>query len=91
MTTKAHPEFCYAILPGRKRAVILIKRGEEGYWPEHGMTVEEAERRNGLFNVTPAMRTAMQVGSMFGWHLPGADPERAEELYSNAKPLSVEG
>lgn len=29
----ALPEMCYATLPGNPRSVIIVKRGERGYWP----------------------------------------------------------
>lgn len=53
---------------------ILIRRGETGYYPAPfpDFDVDAFNRRKG---VTPAQREAMLGGSMFGWHLPIADPD----------------
>ncbi|MDF0491457.1 hypothetical protein PX699_16770 [Sphingobium sp. H39-3-25] len=67
------PEMCAAHLPGTDEPIV-IKRGEKGYWPmPDGMTIEAI---NATFDATPAQITAMQAGSMFGWDVPGADPDR---------------
>lgn len=52
--------------------VIALKRGEPGYYPIH--TPLTADALNQGEGVTPAQREAMLTGSMFGWHLKGADP-----------------
>ena len=58
--------------------VIAVKRGEYGYHPIH--TTATADELNERRGVTPAMREAMLVGSMFGWHVPGADPDTYHDL-----------
>jgi len=63
--------------------VIALKRGEPGYYPVHGRLT--AEELNALEGVTPAQREAMLTGSMFGWHLKGADPKFHEELAKRAR------
>ena len=40
--------------------------------------VEEADRLNERMGVTPAQRLAMEIGSMAGWDVPGADPKNYE-------------
>ena len=52
--------------------LIAIKRGEQGFHPIHSRL--SADQLNELNSVTPAQREAMLCGSMFGWHLKGADP-----------------
>lgn len=53
---------------------IIIKRGEQGYWPmPASFTVDKL---NADFEATPAHIAAMQAGAMFGWHVPAADPDR---------------
>lgn len=67
------PEMCASHLPGTAEAIV-IKRGERGYWPlPEGMTVEGI---NTTFGASPAQIAAMEAGSMFGWDVPGADPDR---------------
>jgi hypothetical protein len=74
---KGLPELCYALLETEKRAII-IKRGEKGYyqtdWPD-GYTQEMIDNLNQRLGVTKAQAEAMHVGSMFGWSVPGANPE----------------
>ncbi len=53
---------------------ILIKRGESGYYPSPHI---DADTFNAESGVTARQREAMQVGSMFGWHVPGADADNA--------------
>ena len=69
---------CYAGLPPVCAAVnletdlsIIIRRGPLGYWAAKGLDVDAF---NEIYNVTPGQKEAMIVGSMFGWHTPGADP-----------------
>lgn len=67
------PEMCATRLVGTGE-VIVIKRGETGYWPiPDGMTVDQV---NAAFGATPPQIAAMEAGSMFGWAIPGADPGR---------------
>ncbi|MBV1686425.1 hypothetical protein KRR38_01735 [Novosphingobium sp. G106] len=51
---------------------IILKRGESGYWPlPADMTIESF---NASFAPTPGQIAAMEIGSAFGWGVPGADP-----------------
>ncbi len=68
------PEFCFSV-NNITNEVILIKRGESGYYPYFdGIYKGEdyAKRRNDEFGITPAQVDAMVIGSMFGWDVPGA-------------------
>lgn len=67
------PEMCASTLVGTGEAIV-IRRGETGYWPlPDGMTIDHIEA---TFRATPAQIAAMEAGSMFGWDMPGADPDR---------------
>lgn len=71
--------------------VVLVRRGHKGYWPLEGMSKEAADKRNAVLGVTPAMRESMTYGSVFGWHIPLADPDEAERIFSLATPLEPKG
>lgn len=65
------PELCASInLTDGKP--ILIRRGVMGYYPAPTIDVDGFNERH---NVTPAQREAMEIGSMFGWEVPGANPD----------------
>jgi glutamate-1-semialdehyde aminotransferase len=53
-----------------------IKRGVSGYTPLAKLTDKLAAELNAQLGATPAQMKAALVGSMFGWHVPGADPDR---------------
>lgn len=70
------PRFAYGRLPTDGKS-ILIKRGETGYWPtETPVDVDAANERLGI---TKAQAEAMMVGSVFGFDVPGADPDTYDE------------
>ena len=77
------PELCFSTLKSTGQ-IICIKRGETGYYPAAGSSldkeanIEAADSYNERLGVTPAQRQAMEVGSMFGWDVPGADPASYE-------------
>jgi hypothetical protein len=78
---KGLPEFCFGTDPITNE-VILIKRGEQGYYRYYNGTLkgkEKARELNEQLGVTIAQAEAMFVGSMFGWHVPGANPDRYNE------------
>lgn len=58
--------------------VIAVKRGESGFHPI--FTRLSADELNQQDGVTPAQREAMHIGSMMGWHVPGANPATHERL-----------
>lgn len=57
---------------------IIIKRGEPGYWPMPSSIA--IDRFNASFAVTPAKIAAMEAGSLFGWDVPAADPDRYDDV-----------
>ena len=77
------PELCFSTLASTGQ-LICIKRGESGYYPSDWDTgdkernVELADELNENLGVTPAQRQAMEIGSMVGWDVPGADPGNYE-------------
>jgi len=73
------PERCYATLASTGE-LIRIERGEPGYYPEPEYTeFATAEMLNDALGVSKAEAEAMFTGSMFGWHVPGADPAMYDE------------
>lgn len=73
------PDKCYAVLPGDSK-IIIIKKGESGYYKTDIDTKDKVESTtladtyNEKLGVSKAQREAMVAGSMFGWHVPAADP-----------------
>lgn len=70
------PEVCYSADAGPGE-LVAIKRGQMGYYPvdtyqEHWQAEAMAANKNRLLGVTAEQRQAMVIGSMFGWHVPGA-------------------
>lgn len=83
------PEQCYSILPS-SNDVIIIKRNEKSYYKTDIPVASKEDARalvdeyNGKLGVTKAQEEAMKVGSMFGWHVPGADPKNYDK---DGKPI----
>lgn len=73
--------YCYGYLPTTNE-VIRIDFGEMGYCPIKVMKTgrSEAAEMNREIGVTPAQAEAMKAGSMFGWMVPAAFPERYDEI-----------
>lgn len=71
-------------------SLILIQNGEQGYYPSSWSTNDPEENRriadsyNQKLGITPEQEKAMSVGSMFGWDVPGANPD----FWKKAKTLS---
>lgn len=80
------PEMCFSTLL-TTGDLICIKRGETGYYPSEWDTgdkernVELADQLNEKLGITIWQRKAMEVGSMCGWDVPGADPAKYLEDY----------
>ena len=75
---------CFSTLASTGQ-LICVKRGENGYYPSDWDTgdkernVELADELNENLGVSPVQRQAMEVGSMCGWDVPGADPKADEQ------------
>ena len=84
------PELCYAIIDGNApgERIGIIKRGEKGYYltdfdtsTASEETVREVvDKQNRMMGVLPSQAMAMKIGSMMGWHVPGANPENFRNL-----------
>ena len=74
------PETCFTTLPGMGDLIIL-KRGETGYYRSDWETGDKnqnqkiADLHNRQCGITPAQVMAMQVGSIAGFDVPGANPQ----------------
>lgn len=81
---KTLPEFCYSVL-GTTGELIIIKNGEDGYYRTDYSTNDKSENLklkdyyNEMLRVSPVQEKCMKAGSMFGWHVPGADPNNYDE------------
>lgn len=81
------PELCYAVHEYTGE-LIVIKRGETGYHktdystPDKERNVELADQLNKKLGVDMWQRQAMEVGSLCGWDVPGADPAKYLESYN---------
>ena len=78
------PEICYSVHESTGE-LIVIKRGECGYHQTDYSTndkeqnIELADRLNEKLGVDMWQRQAMEVGSICGWDVPGADPAKYQE------------
>lgn len=75
------PELAYVVSAG-DTALVIVKRGELGFYPygpasPHNQSV--ADELNARMGVTKAQAAAMEFGSLFGWHVPGANPANYDE------------
>ena len=74
------PDACFSILPSTGQ-LIIIKKGESGYYPSEWDTGSREENREIASNhnvrrgITDIQEAAMLAGSMFGWNIPGANPQ----------------
>lgn len=81
------PEICYTV-SNYSKELIQLKRGMQGYYPS-SLTTEDAsinrataDYLNRKLGVTKAQEQAMSIGSLFGFHVPGADPALWEQCVS---------
>lgn len=82
-TAEGLPERAYMIHPLEPGTVIRVLRGESGYaiearYEDPKIAQDVVDKANGP-SMTKAQLEAMLAGSMFGWHVPGADPETYTE------------
>ena len=71
------PPRVYAHLLSDPKQVICIKRGESGFFPIATLATPEALNSALSPCPTAAQIEAMMVGSMFGWDVPGANPDNS--------------
>lgn len=85
------PEKCYSTLLDTG-AIVILKRGETGYFKTDTPYTSKEEARqlvdkyNGKLTVSKAQQAAMQIGSMFGFQVPGADPKGYDENGTPIRP-----
>lgn len=78
------PSLCASVLQGSGN-LIMIRRGETGFYPSPHNTGSEkdnraaADRINKGLKVTKAQEAAMFAGSLFGWDGKAADPRNYNE------------
>jgi hypothetical protein len=78
------PEYCFVALKTNNDEVVMVHRDQMGYSPTregnlpwYGQeTADEMNRRHGI---TKAQAKAMEIGSMFGWHVPAANPDNYDD------------
>jgi hypothetical protein len=75
------PLFCASRLPTTNEP-IMIEAGKRGYWPAPEIDPDTYNRDAG---VTNAQRMAMEIGSIFGFDVPGSFPEYHERLNCKEK------
>lgn len=86
---KTLPDLCYSV-SSTAGDLIVIKFNETGYYPcDYSTPDAEANRRladelNRRMGVSKAQESAMVHGSVFGWHVPAADPSHYDD---NGKPV----
>lgn len=77
------PFECWSVLNTDPNQLIKIKAGESGYYPINNVpshwlkdkTMKQyANELNEQDGIKPNIVQAMEIGSMFGWGCPGADP-----------------
>lgn len=90
------PETCLSTMPGTGE-LIIIKRGETGYYRSEWNTDDAAynkriaEDHNLARGLTPAQVEAMRVGSMFGFAVPGANPQMYLDAAKQERKYRVQG
>lgn len=79
------PDLCYSVHIESGDTVVL-KKGEKGFYDTGYGAQGDAvvDRLNERLGVTRQQRAAMELGSLVGFHAPGADPDRYD---ANGKPL----
>lgn len=89
------PKECWSVLPS-SGALIKIRKGEDGYHPMGNLRTKTAKEvfgcdsndqladlLNEKMGISKAQRMAMEIGSMSGWDVPGADPDVIKESFSD--------
>ena len=90
------PETCLSTVPGTGELIVL-KRGETGYYRSEWNTADAernkqiADDHNRARGLTPAQVEAMRVGSMFGFAVPGANPQMYLDAAKQERKYHVQG
>lgn len=85
------PEQCYGVL-AETGEIIIFQKGENKYSVTDFATGNKendlalVEMYNAKLGVSKAQAAAMQIGSMFGWQTPAADPANYDENGQPIKP-----
>ena len=76
----ALPPLCYARHPETGRTILIV-HGETGYYPAE--TELPPEELNSVLGRVPTtlQAEAMLTGCMFGWDIPGANPDVSRERH----------
>jgi rare lipoprotein A (peptidoglycan hydrolase) len=74
------PNICY-VKNEETGATVLVRANVRGYFDvtRHVDPKSSADDLNAMIGVTKAQAAAMKVGSMFGFHVPGANPANYDE------------
>lgn len=81
---KTLPECCYGVI-NTTGELIIIKNGESGYYRTDYSTDNKKENielknfYNDRLGVTKLEEECMLIGSMFGWDVPGANPNNYDK------------
>lgn len=78
------PPVAFARHPQKIHMLALIKRGQMGFIEVDAMA--DPHELNRVLGVTPAQASAMKTGSIFGFHVPLADPDRYDEAGELKRP-----
>jgi hypothetical protein len=81
---KGLPDKCFVVLKTKNDEVVMVHRGESGYSPtregnQPWYGQETADEMNRRLGVTKGQAKAMEMGSMFGWDAPAANPANYNE------------
>ncbi len=68
------PTWCFVPVPGDDEMVI-VRDNVSGYSPvpDGALKRWDSDKANAILGVSDLQSRAMLTGSMFGWHVPGAD------------------
>lgn len=88
------PDKCFSYLESTGEMIVITK-GEPGYtltgiYPQDATPKEGVTAVNEANGVTRAQEAAMVAGSMFGWHVPDADPKNYDDQGQPIRPKARE-
>ena len=76
MDDRGLPSWCF-VKHYTAGTLTVVTSDVMGHDPFFGYSIpmENMNEANKMIGVTTEQGEAMQIGSMFGWHIPGADPK----------------